>query len=399
MTDRIPRVILQPRKARPFFGRHPWVFEKAIERVEGDVSPGQLVQLHTHDKEFIAYGLFNPNSKIRVRLYSWDKEKPFDESMLGSRIERAIRMRHEDLGLGDPAGACRLVYSESDGLSGLVVDRYADILVVQFTSLAMAKFESFIITKLQEILQPRGIYRRTERGIGELEGLDTDDGPLAGDIPEEPITIKENGLELLVDPKTGQKTGAFLDQRDNRTASLRYSAGRSVLDLFCYGGAFSLNAAKNGGASSVTGIDASGTAILLAQENAKRNGIQAEYFKEDAAAALAGFAREKRRFGMIFCDPPKFARTAGAVAGAIRGYEQTNRQAIELLEPGGILVSCSCSGHVSAEQFLEILAQSAQNAKRELQILEQRGQAADHPVSLFCLETSYLKCVIARCVE
>lgn len=399
MTDRRPRVILKPRKARPFFGRHPWVFEGAIDRIEGDASPGQLVQLHTHDKEFIAYGLLNPKSKIRVRLYSWDQDQPFDEAMLIARIERAIHMRHRDLGLGDPRGACRLVYSEADGLSGLIVDRYADILVVQFTSLALAQHEAVIVDTLTRLLAPRGIYRRTERGIGELEGLETDDAPLAGDIPEEPIAIVENGLELLVDPKTGQKTGAFLDQRDNRRASCRYSEGRSVLDLFCYGGAFSLNAVKNGGATSITGIDASGNAILLAQENAKRNGVQAEYLKEDASSALARFAKEKRKFGMIFCDPPKFARTAGAVASAARGYEQTNRAAIELLEPGGILVTCSCSGHISSEQFLEILAQSAQNAKRELQILEQRGQAADHPVSLFCLETSYLKCVIARCVE
>lgn len=393
------RVILQPRKARPFFGRHPWVFASAVARVEGDPGPGAPVRVLTSDKEFIAHGLYNPHGKIRVRLYSWDEQRPFDTELLNDRIERAIRFRHETLGLGDPAGACRLVYSESDGLSGLVVDRYADILVVQFTSLAMAGFESAIVAALTERLAPRGIYRRTERGIGELEGLAIDDAPLAGAVPDQPIPIVESGLEFLVDPRAGQKTGAFLDQRDNRLAASRYAKHRSVLDLFCYGGAFSLVAAKNGGAASVLGIDVSGSAIALAQRNAERNEIAAEFVQEDATAALRRLAKEGRRFGMILCDPPKFARSAGAVEGAIRGYEQLNRQAIELLEPGGILVTSSCSGHISEEDFVSILASSAQHAKRDVQMLEQRGQAPDHPVSLFCLETSYLKCVLARCVE
>lgn len=399
MTHPAVRVLLRPRKARPFFGRHPWVFEGAIERVEGNPGPGDPVELYSHDKEFIAHGLFNPNSKIRVRLYSWEKDRPFDEGLIEQRIAAALGFRQDVLKLVDPRGASRLVYSEADGISGLIVDRYADVLVVQFTSLAVARHEAQIVAYLQKALSPRAIYRRTERGIGELEGLEIADGLISGELPDGPIEIEENGLTLLVDPRTGQKTGAFLDQRDNRQALLRYTEGRSVLDLFCFTGGFSLMAAKRGGATSVLGIDVSGAAIALAQESARRNGVTAEYLQEDAHAALARLTREGKRFGVIVCDPPKFARTAGAVKGAVRGYDQINRMAIERLEPGGILLTCSCSGHVNAADFLEILAGAAQAAKRELRILEQRGQAPDHPVSLFCMETSYLKCVLAYCVE
>jgi 23S rRNA (cytosine1962-C5)-methyltransferase len=391
-------VFVKPRRARPFFGRHPWVFDGTIERVEGNPSPGDAVELYTHEKEFIAHGLFNPHSTIRVRLYSWAKDQPVDAALIASRIRKAVDFRHKDLGLGAPDAGCRLIYSESDGLSGLIVDRFADYLVVQFTSLAMARFESTIVGELEELLQPRGIYRRTERGIGELEQLDIDDSLLAGEPPREPVIIVENGVEFAVDVCIGQKTGSYLDQRDNHLAVCRYSAGRDVLDVFSYAGGFSLVAAKQGGAKSVTGIDSSVAAVRLAQLNAERNEITAEYRQEDASAGLERLKKEGRRFGLITCDPPKFARTASAVPNALRGYEQINRQAIELLEPGGVLATCSCSGHVSMSDFLHAIAAAAQRVGRDVQILEQRGQAPDHPVSAYCLETSYLKCVIARCV-
>lgn len=393
------RVFLQARKARPFFGRHPWVFQSAIERIEGDPAPGDAVRVLTSEKKFIAHGLFNPNSNIRVRLYSWDPERPFDAAMLAERIERAVAARHVDLGLGDPKGACRLVYSESDGLSGLLVDRYADVLAVQFTSLAMARFEEEVIAILQRRLAPRGIYRRTERGIGELEGLEIEDALLAGHVPEHGVEIVEHGLRYRVDVQTGQKTGAFLDQRDNRLAAARYAKGRDVLDLYCYGAAFGIAAARLGGARSVLAVDVSGPALGLAQTNADLNETTIEFRQSDAAAALEEFAREGRRFGMICCDPPKFARTPGAVANALKGYENANRRALELLEPGGILVTSSCSGHVSREDFLGVLVAASQRAERELHVLEQRGQAPDHPVSGYCLETGYLKCILARAAE
>ena len=396
--QRFPAIRLKPRKARPFFGRHPWTFAGAIDRVDGNPKPGDQVRLVSNEGQFVAYGLFNPHSNIRVRLYSWDEERPFDASMIVERIGRAVRFRHEDLGLGDPRAACRLVYSESDGLSGLIVDRYADFVVVQFTSLAMAQHRQTIVEVLEDLLHPNGIYGRTERGIGEQEGLDSRDGPLAGAEPIEPVVIVENGLEFEVDARTGQKTGAFLDQRDNRRALCRYTAGKSLLDAFCYGAGFAITAAKKGGASSVVGIDVSGPALQRAQRNADRNEVAAEFIKGEAATVLQQLARDGRRFGVVVTDPPKFARTAGALDRALKGYEHINRQALELLEPGGILLACSCSGHVTRPQFLQVLIAASRKADRELHFLEQRGQAPDHPVSASCLETEYLKCVIARCV-
>lgn len=392
-------VTLKPRKARPFFGRHPWVFQGAIDKVDPGIQPGDLVRVMTHDREFVAYGLYNPESNIRVRLYSWDKDRPVDEAMIVERIERAVRMRREELGFSSPRSACRLVYSESDCLSGLIVDRYADALVVQFTSLAMSKFSDAVVATLQRLCEPSCIFRRTERGIGELEGLDLDDVLLAGSIPADPVVIEENGVELLVDIAAGQKTGAFLDQRDNRAALCRYTAGRSVLDLFCYSGGFSLTALKQGQARQTLGIDVSGPAIALAQRNAKHNGLAAEFRQQEVVPALEDLKREQQKFGVVICDPPKFARTAGAVENAVKGYDHLHRLSLEVLEPGGILMACSCSGHMSADLFMQTLAGAAQKVGREVQILEQRGQAPDHPVSVFCLETNYLKCVIARAVD
>lgn len=394
------KVFIKAKKARPFFGRHPWVFASAIDRVEGSPQPGDAVEVFSHDREFIAHGLFNPHSTIRVRLYSWDQARPIDDAMIAERIARAIDLRQGALGLGDPHGACRLVFSESDGLSGLIVDRYANLLVVQFTSLAMAQHEKAIVATLEERLSPAGIYRRTERGVGELEKLEIDDTLLAGAVPEAPIEIQEGPddarLGFLVDVRAGQKTGAFLDQRDNRRAAARYAAGRDVLDLFCFGGGFALAAMKWGKAKSALGLDVSAPAITLAQRNAERNDLPVEFLKEDVTAGLARLKAEGRSFGLIVCDPPKFARTPGAVDNALRGYENLNRAALEILEPGGILVTCSCSGHVDFDQFTEAVVAAAQRLGRDLQFLEVRTQAPDHPVSAFCLETQYLKCLIAH---
>ncbi len=392
-------VALQAKKARPFFGRHPWVYQNAIEKIAGNPEPGAQIRVVSFEKEFIAYGLFNPDSTIRVRLYSWDKDRLIDADLIEERIARAVRLRHDVLGLGDPAGGCRLVFSEADGLSGLIVARYADILVVQFTSRALATYQQEIVGILERLLAPRGIMRRTERGIGELENLDLDDAPLAGDVPTAPVVIVEHGVRYLVDVRAGQKTGFFLDQRDNRAALCRYTGGRTVLDLFCYGGGFGIAAAKVGRAKSVVGVDVSGPALRLAQQNADLNDVAMELINDQVITAMQQLLREKRKFGVVVCDPPKFARTAGALEQATKGYEHLNRLALELLEPGGVLLTCSCSGHVSAEQFLKIVVASAQQLGRDLQILEQRGQAPDHPVSAFCLATSYLKCLVGRVAD
>src|SRR5262245_427419 len=258
-----PRVILQPRRARPFYGRHPWVFAGAIARLEGEPADGDVVDLISHGGNFVARGLYNSKSKIRVRLYSWSEADALDADFFRRRLQTALHLRGPVLGLDGPGKACRLVFSEADGLSGLTVDRYDRWLAVQFTSLGLAQRRDVIADLLQELVGPEGMYLRTERGIGELEGLEIHDGPLRGQTPEEPIAISEGPLRFLVNLRQGQKTGFFLDQRDNRRAVAALAAGRRVLGAFCYTGGFGLHALQ-AGAREVLGVDVSESALALA---------------------------------------------------------------------------------------------------------------------------------------
>src|SRR5262245_26075116 len=243
------RVVLQPRRARPFYGRHPWVFAGAVAAVEGQPADGDMVDLHSHPGNFVARGLYNSRSKIRVRLYTWSPDTPLDASFFRDRFDAALRLRESVLGLGGPGRACRLVFSEGDELSGLTADRYDRWLVVQFTALGMARRRDLWAELLAERVRPDGIYLRTERGVGQLEGLELQDGPLWGSVPAGPVTVDEDGLRFLVHMTEGQKTGFYLDQRDNRRAVARLAAGRRVLDAFCYTGGFGLHAARAGARS------------------------------------------------------------------------------------------------------------------------------------------------------
>ena len=392
----LPRVVIKPRRARPFFARHPWVFVTSIDRVEGDPAPGDEVAVFSYEGQFIGRGLFNHKSSIRVRLYRWDDE-PIDDAFLAARLQGAIGMRTGLLGLEGPGSAARLVFSESDGLSGLTVDRFDRWLAVQFTSLALFERREFLLAELGRLTGAEGILLRGEKGIPSQEGLKVEEGLASGTLPDEPIEIVEHGITYLVDLRTGQKTGFFLDQRENRQAVAAYAKGRKVLDLFCYTGGFALNALKHGGAVSALGIDASEKAVDLARRNAIANHAGSARFEmADAFEALQAIRASGETFGLVVCDPPKFARHPKALADAIKGYLRLNRAAIDVLEPGGVLVTCSCSGLVDRTMFLDILGQVAELSGRPIRILEQRGQAADHPVSASCLETEYLKCVIAQ---
>jgi 23S rRNA (cytosine1962-C5)-methyltransferase len=387
---------LKPRKARPFFGRHPWVLDSAIDRIEGTPGDGDVVDLISDRGEFIARGIFNGRSRIHVRLYTWDPNEAIDEAFWRRRLETAWRLR-ADLGYTDPAGAARLVFSEGDGLSGLVVDRYADYLVIQATALAMAIRLPQIVPMLVELAQPQGILLRTERDIVRAEGLDLAEGLQWGHGPDGPVEIVDRGLRYAVDLSEGQKTGFYLDQRENRHAAAGYLRGRRVLDMFCYTGGFSLAAAAWGQAGEVLGIDSSQRAVAQAQANATRNGLDRVRFEAaEAFPKLQSLVAAGERFGGVVLDPPKFARNRASVDEALRAYHRLNRMAVELIEPGGILVTCSCSGHVSRDDFFMMLVSVAQQSGREVQVLEQRGAAPDHPVSTTCPETEYLKCFICR---
>ncbi len=402
----LPRVILQPRRARPFYGRHPWVYAGAIAAVEGAPADGDEVDLYSHGGSFVARGLYNSRSKIRVRLYSWSPEVPLDAAFFRDRLAAAIRLRREILDLDRPGRACRLVFSEADGLSGLTVDSYDNWLAVQFTSLGLAQRRQMLADLLIELTAARGIFLRTERGIGQMEGLELQDGVLCDPPPPALLPVEEDGwrfvahtdapLRFLVNLREGQKTGFYLDQRDNRRAVGRLAASRRVLDAFCYTGGFSLHAAW-GGAREVIGVDVSEPALAIARENAKLNGCaQASFVRADVFDHLDSLQAAGERFGMIVLDPPTFARSRGAVEGALAGYRRLQTLALRLLEPDGILVTCCCSGLVTQGMLDDLLAQLAAEERREIQLLEHRGQAADHPVSASCLESNYLKCLICR---
>jgi 23S rRNA (cytosine1962-C5)-methyltransferase len=401
MPDGLPTgtAILKPRRARPFFGRHPWVLDSAIDRVEGEPADGDVVDLLTHDGKFVARGLWNSQSRLRVRLYAFDATVSLDDALWASRLAAAVALR-KSLGFDDPAGGCRLVNSEGDDLSGLIVDRYGDYLAVQVTALAMARRLEAIADTLESLVAPRGILLRgAERGLSKLEGLHLPDRVLRGAEPAGPVFVMEHGLRFGVDLAEGQKTGFYLDQRDNRQAAATYARGRRVLDMFSYSGGFALASAVAGRAASVLAVDTSAKATALVEANAALNGVAnvtaetADAFEKLDALAAAG-----ETFGMVVLDPPKFARSRASLDDALRAYHRINRVACDLLEPGGILVTCSCSGSVSREDFLQMLAGVAQRSGRTLQLLEVRGAAADHPVSASCLEGEYLKCVIARVV-
>jgi 23S rRNA (cytosine1962-C5)-methyltransferase len=389
------RVVLRARRARPFFGRHPWVYAGAIERVEGDPADGEVVDLLSHEGEFIARGLWNGCSKIRVRLYSWAHDVALDRDFFRERLATALHLRTAILGLNQPGRACRLVFSEGDGLSGLTVDRYDRWLVVQFTALGLALRREMLIDLLVELCQPEGIYLRTEKGIGSLEGLKLQDGMLWGTVPAEPIEIEEAGLRFLVNLTLGQKTGFYLDQRDNREAVARLAAGRRVLDAFSYTGAFGVHAAR-AGARSVACVDASLSALSMAQEHARLNGLANISF---AHADVFDYLEQHvatTTYDLVVLDPPKFARAQDSVKEALRAYRRLQGLAMRLLLPEGILVTCCCSGLITMDTLTDVLAELAAEANRHIQILERRGQAADHPISVACPESSYLKCLICR---
>jgi 23S rRNA (cytosine1962-C5)-methyltransferase len=393
-----PRVYLKERRALPFFSRHPWVFAGAIDRVDGEPTPGSTVTLHASDGKFIAAGLYNPHSQIRVRLYSWNDGERLDADFWSRRLDSAISLRQTLYGAADSESGCRLVFSEADGLSGLIVDRYGEWLLVQFTSLALAGRRNEILDLLEAKLRPKGIWLRTEKGIRESEQLELADGLARGAEPPRPLILVENGVRYAVDVQQGHKTGFYLDQRDNRATVARYVAGKRVLDIFCYTGGFGLTALKVGNAREVHAVDVSEAALELARKNAEANQVAdaIQFVKSDAFEELERLAAAGETFDVVILDPPKLTRHRAGLAKALRGYHSLNQLALNVLNPGGILVSCSCSGLIGRDDFVGMLASVSQRSSRPIQILESRGQAADHPTSVSCLETAYLKCYICR---
>lgn len=382
-------VVLKPKRETPILGGHPWIFSGAIATIAGHPQNGDMVRITDAENRFVGWGLYNRLSQIRVRVYSLNEAETPDDAFFVRRVHEAVSWRRELLGLGDG----RWIFSEADGLSGLTVDRYGDNLAVQFTSLALAQHQEALLDALDAEFSPKGILLRTEQGILEEEGLELSDSVLRG-TPDESLIITEHELSYRVNLATGQKTGYYFDQRDNRFRVRALAAGKDCLDVCCYTGGFALNLAR-GGARSVHALDVSAGALTLAQENAQQNGCDhVDFEKADAFEALPRYLREDLKFGLIVLDPPKFTRSKGSESQALRGYTVLNEQALRLLNPNGVLVTCSCSGRVTREMFRDLLQAAARRAGRMVRILEERGAAPDHPVYPGCPETEYLKCFI-----
>lgn len=389
------RVILRPGREKSVLRRHPWVFSGAVARIEGRPADGDVVDVLADDGSFLARGTLNRRSQIVVRLLTWSPEE-VDEGFFRRRLQAAIRGR-EPL-LAAERGACRLVHAESDGLPGLVVDRYGPFLVVQFLTLGMDQRRGVLVDLLADLLHPWGIYERDDEPVREKEGLPQATGVLWGEAPPELVEIEEGGLRFWVDLREGHKTGFYLDQRENRGKLLRYAAGREVLNAFAYTGGFGLYALR-GGAARVVNVDTSERALDLARRNFALNGWgegQAEFVVGDVFQVLRRYRDEGRRFDLIVLDPPKFAHSATDVPAATRGYKDVNLLAFRLLREEGVLFTFSCSGAISADLFQKVVFGASLDAKRDAQVLERLTQASDHPVLLSFPEGEYLKGLVCR---
>ncbi|HWM41311.1 MAG TPA: class I SAM-dependent methyltransferase [Burkholderiales bacterium] len=371
--------------------RHPWIFSGAVEKVNGKPGAGDTVDLLEGGKK-LAQAAYSPKSQIRARVWTFDPAEPVDAGFFRGRIQKAIALR-EALPAAKHTNALRLVNGESDGLPGLVVDRYADVLVAQFLAAGVERWRDPILDALNELSGCEAIFERSDAEVRKLEGLEARVGFARGNRNAARCPIIEYGLNFRVDVEQGQKTGFFLDQRENRQRVRALAAGREVLDGFSYTGGFSV-AALAGGAKRVTAIESSAAALEVAKENLAANPLDAAkvgFVQADVFAQLRTLRDQNAKFGLIVLDPPKFAPTAAQVQKAARAYKDINLWALKLLAPGGLLATFSCSGGVSAELFQSIVAGAALDAGGEAKIIERFGAAADHPVALEFPEGEYLK--------
>ena len=398
IASRSATVILKPKKDRPIVNHHPWVFSGAIDHIIGSSADGDIVTVADAASRPLAVGYYNRRSQIVVRLLSWDVDDPIDRSFWRRRLEQSVVGR-QMLGLDDdPTTAYRIVNAESDGIPGLVVDRYGPYLVVQFLTLGIERWRDSILDLLEELLEPAGIYERDDVAVRMKEGLEEQVGLLRGKEPPDQLEILEAGRRFLVDVKHGQKTGFYLDQRVNRAHVALWASGREVLNCFAYTGGFSVYAAS-AGAASVTNVDTSEDALKLSAENMLLNGlgdIPTENRAVNVFQDMRAFRDQGRRFDLIILDPPKFAKSQAGVRSATRGYKDINLLAMQLLRPDGLLATFSCSGLISRDLFQKVLFGASVDAGRPVQILETLSQSPDHPVLLSFPESAYLKGAICR---
>jgi 23S rRNA (cytosine1962-C5)-methyltransferase len=379
---------------------HPWIFDNQVLRFEGRPEAGGIVQVFDVKKGPLGQAYFNPKSKIRARLITKDLDEPIDAGFFKRKIQAAWNFRRR---MGNTE-SCRVVFGEADGLPGLVVDKFNDVLVLQTMALGMDLRKDDIVQALREVLKPRGIYERNDASVREKEGLELHSG-FIGETFDTNLVIEENGLKIAVDVASGQKTGHFLDQRLNHAAMTRISHQARVLDCFTHTGGFALHAAKYG-AKEVLGLDISEEAVALARQNAAANGLEKrctfkaanvfDFLAEADRRQTGPNGKRDAQWDVIVLDPPSFAKSRGAMEGATRGYKEINLRAMKLLPPGGFLVTCSCSQHMTPELFRDMVASAAHDAYREVREVYYGTQPPDHPYHWAIPETLYLKCIVLQ---
>jgi 23S rRNA (cytosine1962-C5)-methyltransferase len=392
----VPKIVLKSGREKSLMRKHPWIFSGAIERVVGEAGVGETVEVVDAADQFLARAAYSPSSQIRARVWTFARDEAVDAAFFRRRLERALDSRRR-LGLLGSGGACRLVFAESDGLPGLIVDHYADYVVCQFLSAGADRSRDVIADLLMELCTPRGIFERSEASARRKEGLPSQRGVLRGDGPPAEIEVRMGATNWLVDVAHGQKTGAYLDQQRNRERVAELASGAEVLDAFAYTGGFAITALV-AGAAAATLVESSAEALRTAEREAAANGVagRCRFVAASVFDELRSQRDDARRYDLVVLDPPKFVHSAEQVSAGSRGYKDVNMLGLQLVRPGGLLATFSCSGHVDAGLFQKIVAGAALDAGRDAQILERLSQPADHPIAVEFPEAEYLKGLILR---
>ncbi|BEO46507.1 TPA: 23S rRNA (cytosine(1962)-C(5))-methyltransferase RlmI [Serratia marcescens] len=386
------RLHLAKGREKSLLRRHPWVFSGAVQRVEGKALSGETIDILDSQGKWLARGAYSPESQIRARVWTFQQDEEINIDFFIRRLQQAQSWR-DWVAQRDGLDGYRLIAGESDGLPGITIDRFQNYLVLQLLSAGAEYQRPALLSALQHCYPECSIYDRSDVAVRKKEGLPLAQGPVLGDLPPELLPITEHGMKLLVDIQQGHKTGFYLDQRDSRLAARNYSAGRRVLNCFSYTGAFAVSALM-GGCEQVISVDTSQAALDIAKQNVELNKLdlsKAEFVRDDVFQLLRNYRAQGEKFDLIIMDPPKFVENKNQLASACRGYKDINMLALQLLNPGGILLSFSCSGLMPTDLFQKILADAAVDAGRDVQFIEQFRQAADHPVIATYPEGLYLK--------
>ncbi|MGP1318151.1 23S rRNA (cytosine(1962)-C(5))-methyltransferase RlmI [Serratia sp. CY37345] len=386
------RLFLAKGREKSLLRRHPWVFSGAVQRVEGKALSGETIDILDSQGKWLARGAYSPESQIRARVWTFQQDEEINIDFFIRRLQQAQSWR-DWVAQRDGLDGYRLIAGESDGLPGITIDRFQNFLVLQLLSAGAEYQRPALLSALQHCYPECSIYDRSDVAVRKKEGLPLAQGPVLGDLPPELLPIIEHGMKLLVDIQQGHKTGFYLDQRDSRLAARNYSAGRRVLNCFSYTGAFAVSALM-GGCAQVISVDTSQAALDIARQNVELNKLdlnKAEFVRDDVFQLLRNYRAQGEKFDLIIMDPPKFVENKNQLASACRGYKDINMLALQLLNPGGILLSFSCSGLMPTDLFQKILADAAVDAGRDVQFIEQFRQAADHPVIATYPEGLYLK--------